>query len=155
MAPPVVIPCMAATPYYQGVDFGTTRWITITQDRIDLFARTTGDVRWIHVDAERAARESPWKSTVADGYLLLSLIPSLLTELIVVIGWSTAINTGIDGCQFPGVVTAGTRVRMGSQMARARLLSGNGCRIGFDIRFEVEGSDTPACLARVNYAYFE
>jgi acyl dehydratase len=152
---PIVIPCIAATPYYQGTECGTTPWLTIAEDRIELFGRATGDTRWIHLDAERAARESPWKSTIADGYLLLSLVPGLLPQLIVLIGWSTAINTGVDGCAFPGTVTAGARVRMGARLARTRILAGNGCRLGFDVWFEVEGSETPACRARVNYAYFE
>jgi acyl dehydratase len=155
MAQPLVIASMASTPEYQGTELGTTHWIAIAQDRIDLFASATGDTRWIHLDAERAALESPWKSTIADGFLLLSLVPGLLNQLIELLGWSTAINTGVDRCEFPGTVTAGARVRMGARLARARVLPGNGCRLGFDIWFEVEGSPTPACRARVNYAYFE
>jgi len=153
MALPVVMPCMAATPYYQGIECGPTDWLTIGQERIELFARATGDTRWIHLDSERAARESPWKSTIADGYLLLSLVPDLLPQLVVLLGWSTAINTGVDGCEFPGVVTPGARVRLRARLARARVLPQGGCRLGFDVWFEVEGSDTPACRARVNYAY--
>ena len=154
MPQPLVIASMSSTPEYAGTELGTTQWFAIAQDRIALFGRATGDTRWIHLDPERARRESPWKTTIADGYLLLSLVPGLLTRLIVLQGWSTAINTGVDRCEFPGVVTAGSRVRMGARLARARVLAGNGCRIGFDIWFEVEGSPTPACRARVNYAYF-
>jgi len=154
VAQPIVIADMTSTPDYQGTELGTTQWLAIAQDRIERFGHATGDTRWIHLDTERAARESPWKSTIADGYLLLSLVPGLLSQLIVLLGWSTAINTGVDRCEFPGVVTAGSRVRMGARLARARVLAGNGCRIGFDIWFEVEGSPTPACRARVNYAYF-
>jgi acyl dehydratase len=154
MAQPVVIASMASTPDYQGTEFGTTEWVSIAQDRIELFGRASGDTRWIHLDSERAARESPWKSTIADGFLLLSLVPGLLPQLIVLLGWSTAINTGVDRCEFPGIVTAGSRVRMGARLARARVLAGDGCRLGFDVWFEVEGSPLPACRARVNYAYF-
>jgi acyl dehydratase len=64
------------------------------------------------------------ESTIADGYLLLSLVPGLLARLIVLQGWSTAINTGVDRCEFPGVVTAGSRVRMGARLARVRVLPG-------------------------------
>lgn len=154
MALPVVIPSIAATPYYRGTELGASRWVTITQDRIDRFARATDDRRWIHTDPERAERESPWKSAIADGYLLLSLIPDLLPQLIVLIGWTTAINTGVDRCEFPGPVTAGSRVRLRSRLARARYMPVGGCRLGFDAEFEVEGSDVPGCVARVNYAYF-
>jgi len=154
VAQPLVIAEMISTPDYQGTDLGATHWFPIAHDRIALFGRATGDTRWIHVDPERAARESPWKSTIADGYLLLSLVPGLLPQLIILEGWSTAINTGVDRCEFPGAVTAGSRVRMGARLARARVLPGQGCRLGFDIWFEVEGGQTPACRARVNYAYF-
>jgi acyl dehydratase len=155
MTEPLVIPSIAATPEYQGRELGTTQWRVMSQERIELFGRATGDTRWIHVDAERAARESPWKGAIADGLNLLSLVPGMLPELIVLVGWTTAINTGVDRCEFPGVATAGSRVRMGARLARVRMLPGAGCRLGFDIWFEVEGSDTPACRARVNYAYFE
>jgi acyl dehydratase len=159
MAQPLVIRSVHETPEFIGTELGTTQWVAIEQDRIALFGRATGDTRWIHLDPERAARESPWKSTVADGYLLLSLVPSLLPQLIVLLGWTTAINTGVDRCEFPGPATAGSRVRMGGRLARARVITGNdggaGCRLGFDVWFEVEGSTSPACRARVNYAYFE
>ena len=89
MPQPLVISSMVSTPDYQGTELGTTQWFAVAQDRIEQFARASGDTRWIHLDAERAARESPWKSTVADGFLLLSLVPGLLPQLIVLRGWST------------------------------------------------------------------
>jgi acyl dehydratase len=155
MSLPVVIPCMAASRLFQGAELGTTDWVTIDQARIDRFAAATGDRRWIHVDPERAARESPWKSTVADGYLLLSLVPELLSRRLVLIGWSSAINIGVEGCVFHRVVTPGSRVRMGARIARARTLPPNGCRLRVDVWFEVEGRDEPCFEARVDYAYFE
>ena len=102
---------MASTPDYQGTELGTTQWLAIGQDRIQLFGAATGDTRWIHLDPERAARESPWKSAIADGFLLLSLVPGLIEQLIVLRGFSTAINTGVDRCEFPGAATAGSRGR--------------------------------------------
>ena len=151
---PVVIPCMAVARHYQGVELGTTDWVTIDQERIELFATATGDRRWIHVDPERAADESPWKSTIVDGYLLLSLVPALLSRLLVVIGWTSAINIGVHGCEFLGVVPAGSRVRLGARLARARPLLGNSCRLRIDVWFDVEGRDEPCFRARVDYAYF-
>src|SRR5258706_5392397 len=99
MAKPLVISSMARTPDYQGTELGTTQWLVIENERIEQFGRATGDTRWIHLDTERAALESPWKSTIADGYLLLSLVPGLLGQLIELHGWSTAINTGVDRCE--------------------------------------------------------
>jgi acyl dehydratase len=154
MALPVVIPCMAASRYYSGTSLGVTRWVPITQERIDLFADATGDHQWIHCDVERAAHESPWKSTVAHGFLSLSLVPTLLPEIVVLIGWKTAINTGVDNCRFVAPVPAGSRVRMAAEVAKARTLPGGGCRLGFAVEFEIEGCDQPACSATVNYMYF-
>jgi len=152
--PERVIATLDAVREYQGLDLGCTEWFEIDQERISLFARATGDERWIHVDPERAARESPWKSTVVDGFLLLSLVPYLLPQLIEVRGWSAAVNVGADRCVFPEPVHAGSRVRLGARVARARPLPPNGARLGFDVWFEAEGRDEPVGRARVNYAYF-
>jgi len=152
--PAHVIESLDGVRDHQGAELGCTEWLEIDQQRIELFARATGDQRWLHVDSERAARESPWKDTVVDGLLLLSLVPHLLPELIEVRGWSAAVNIGADHCVFPEPVTAGTRVRLGARIARARPLPPNGARLGFDVWFEAEGRDETIARARVNYAYF-
>jgi acyl dehydratase len=154
MALPVVIPCIAATRYYSGTPLGATQWVPITQKRIDLFADVTGDHQWIHCDPERAARESPWKTTVAPAYLMLSLVPTLLPELLVLIGWKTAINTGVEDCRFVAPAPAESRVRMAAELATARTLPGGGCRLAFAVEFEIEGSPEPACVATVTYVYY-
>lgn len=150
----VVITDLEAVRGFQGADLGTTAWFTIDQARIERFARATGDTRWLHLDPERAARDSPWKNTVADGYLLLSLVPNLLPQLIEVRGWRAAINVGADHCTFPGVVTEGSRVRLGARVGRARSLPPSGAHLGFEVWFEVEGSAEPVARGRVSYAYF-
>jgi len=154
MALPVVIPSIAASRQYSGTSLGVTRWIPITQERIDLFADSTGDHQWIHCDVARASRESPWKTTVAHGFLALSLVPTLLPELLVLIGWKTAINAGVNDCRFIAPVPAGSRVRMAAKVAKARTLPGRACRLSFAVEFEIEGCDEPACTATVNYMYF-
>ena len=151
---PIVVPTMAAARYYVGADLGTTEWLQIDQARIDRFADATDDRQWIYCDVERASRESPWKSTVAHGYLLLALAPTLLKKLMVLVGWRTAVNTGVEKLRFPVPVPAGSRVRMAGRIANARTLPGGGCRVGFGIEFELEGSDEPACTAIVNFVYF-
>ena len=153
MPEPVIVPLDAARDF-QGTELGCTDWTEIDPQRIERFARATGDTRWQHADPDRAARESPWKSTVADGYLLLSLVPHLLPQIIQVRGGSAAINAGADRCVFHDCVTAGSRVRLGARVARARLLPPSGARLDFDIWFEVEGRSEPVARARVNYAYF-
>ena len=151
---PLVVPSIAFVRYYSGADLGNTEWLQIDQDRIDLFGDATNDWQWIHCDVERASSESPWKGTVAHGYLLLSLAPTLLKKLLVLVGWRTAINTGVERLRFPAPVPAGSRVRLAGRIAKARSLPGGGCRIGFGVEFEIEGGDEPACTAVVNYVYF-
>ena len=117
---PMVVPTMAAARHYVGADLGTTEWLQIDQARIDRFADATNDRQWIYCDVERAGRESPWKSTVAHGYLLLALAPTLLKKLMVLVGWKTAINTGVEKLRFPAPAPAGSRVRMAGRIANAR-----------------------------------
>jgi acyl dehydratase len=149
-----VIPSLAAVHDYVGVPLGATDWVTISQERIDAFADVTGDHQWIHCDVERASRESPWKSTIAHGYLTLALTPDLLAQLLEIVGWKTAVNTGVEKLRFSSPVPAGGRVRMRAEIRDARDLPGGGLRIGFAVRFELEGASKPVLLATVNYAYF-
>ena len=82
------------------------------------------------------------------------LIPDLLPQLLVLRGWTRAINTALEDCTFPGGAPAGSRVRMHGTLARARSVPGGGVRISFRVEFEVEGADAPACRALVHYGYF-
>jgi len=154
MALPVVMPCITAVKWYSGMSLGRTDWISIDQARIDGFADAIDDHQWIYCDVERASRESPWKGTIANNYLLLSLVPALLPDLIVLLGWKTAINTGVPECTFGAPVPAGSRVRMSARLAKARHVPNGGCRLSFAVSFEVEGGDASACDATVNYLYF-
>lgn len=154
MSLPLVLPAFSAVRYYAGSDLGATGWLEITQERVDAFGRATGADDWIHCDPERAARESPWKGTVAPGLLLLSLIPDLLPQLVVLLGWRTAVNAGIDECVFPEPAPVGSRVRLLATLSRARKVPGGGVRLSFGVEFEVEGRSEPACTANVHYAYF-
>ena len=154
MALPVVMPGFAAAKYYVGASLGATEWFVIDQARVDRFADAAGESNWIHCDPERASREAPWKGAVVPGYLLLSLVPNLLPRLVVLLGWSTAINAGVDGCEFPTPAPVGSRVRLGASLARARTFPGDGVRLTFAVHVDVEGADDPALRARVHYAYF-
>ena len=153
MGTPTVIPSLDDFVDYEGTQLGVSDWVAIHQDRIDAFADATDDRQWIHCDAERARRESPWKKTVAHGYLTISLAPTLLKQLLRVEGWSAAINTGIDKMRLSSPVLAGSRVRMRARIKDVRSLSGGRVRVAFGLRFEVEGSAKPACTASVNYVY--
>ena len=150
----LTIPSLAAVKDHIGVPLGPSDWVTITQERIDAFAHATGDRQWIHCDVERASRESPWKTTIAHGYLTLSLMPHLLTEVLAIGGWKTAVNTGLDKLRLSAPVPADSRVRLRAEIKDARALPKKGLRVTFAVRVEVEGSSKPAMLANINFAYF-
>ncbi len=150
---PIVIPNLTALKDYEGTQLGVSEWITVDQERIDAFARVTGDHQWIHCDVERARRESPWKQTIAHGYLTIALIPDLMDRLLQIDGWTSAINTGIDKMRFSAPVPAGSRVRLHGEIRSVRTLPRGGVRVTFGVRIEVEGNPKHACTARVNTVY--
>jgi acyl dehydratase len=150
----LVIPRLADVKAHVGEKLGPTEWFRVEQPRIDAFARATEDDQWIHCDVERATRESPWKGTIAHGYLTLSLTPHLLAQLLTIQGWKTAVNTGLDKLRLSSPVPAGGRVRMSAVIKAVRELPRDGLRVTFAVRIEVEGAAKPALLANVNYAYF-
>ena len=154
MATPTVIPTPAAASGFVGRELGPSEWVSVAQERIDAFAEVTGDRQWIHCDVERARRESPWKSTIAHGYLSLSLVPALLASVVEIRGAASGVNTGLDKLRLSAPVPAGSRVRLRAEIKDVRTLPRGGARITFAVRLEVEGSPKPALLASVNYAYF-
>ncbi len=154
MSNPIALPNVAAIADLVGRDLGATDWIEISQQRIDDFATATGDRQWIHCDADRAERESPFKSTIAHGYLTLSLVPTLLPQLLVIDACESVINTGIEKLRLSTPVLSGSRIRMSASVKGMRNLPRGGARVTFAIRVEVEGSPKPACHGDVTYVYF-
>ena len=151
---PTIIPSVAALKDFVGHTLGTSDWITISQERINTFADATGDHQWIHCDTERAERESPFKSTIAHGYLTVSLAPALLAELVIVNHCGTVINTGIEKMRLSTPVLCGARVRMSATLQAARDLPKGGVRVTIAVRFEVDGEQKPACHGNVTYVYY-
>lgn len=141
-----------------GQEVHTSDWLTITQQRIDGFAAATGDHQWIHTDPERAARESPWKATIAHGYLTLSLYP-LLRGLVAADkplfpGVSQIINYGLDKLRFPNAVRSGSRVRARCVLLRVEEIAG-GLQMTEQVTVEIEGQPKPGCVAEaIMRAYF-
>jgi acyl dehydratase len=127
-----------------GEDLGTTEWTTLGQDRIDQFAAATGDHQWIHVDVERA-KAGPFGSTIAHGYLTLSLCAPFLGELAQVGGISMGINYGIDKARFIAPVPAGARVRGSGEVVSVTEVPG-GVQAVVRITIELEGSEKPAAV---------
>jgi acyl dehydratase len=128
-----------------GTDLGYSDWITIDQERINQFADATGDHQWIHVDPERAA-QGPFKTTIAHGYLTLSLLPVLTTGLVRVDGVRMGVNYGVNKVRFPAPVPVDSRVR-----ARVEIVSvedvGGGVQVTSRVTIERDGGDKPVCVA--------
>jgi acyl dehydratase len=135
-----------------GADLGTSDWIVIDQDRIDAFAEATGDHQWIHVDRERAAT-GPFGTTIAHGYLSLSLPAGMLGDLLQVPTALMGVNYGLDRVRFPTPVPSGSRVRIIGRVADA---TGDDqmVQVGVDLTVELEGADKPACAARMIARYY-
>jgi acyl dehydratase len=128
-----------------GRHLGSSDWLEITQERVNLFAEATGDYQWIHVDVERAKRESPFGGPIAHGYLSLSLSNLLVPTVVEVDGFSLAINYGVDRVRFPAPVPVGARLRAGVEMVEVSDVAG-GIQTTMRITMEVEGSEKPACV---------
>jgi len=154
MPSPTIIPGVAALKQSLGKPLGVSDWVAITQERINAFALATDDHQWIHVDLERARRESPFKQTIAHGYLTLSLAPMLLPQVVRVEGVRLGVNYGLDKMRLPAPVPAGARVRLAAVIKDVRDLPGGGARTTLALTFELEGSSKPACTAEAIYVYY-
>jgi len=124
---------------------GISEWIAIDQARIDAFAAATGDQQWIHVDAERAAA-SPFGTTIAHGYLTLSLLPLLSSTAFALVDVGTAINYGLNRVRFPAPVPVGSRVRGHFDLLACEAVKG-GVQLTIKVTVEREGSERPVCVA--------
>lgn len=129
-----------------GQHLGHSDWIEITQERVNLFADATGDHQWIHIDAERATKESPFGGPIAHGFLTLSLIPMLLPQIFVQKGFSMGVNYGMERVRFPSPVPVGARLRAGVLLDDVTDIAG-GIQTEMTITLEVEGSAKPSCVA--------
>jgi len=138
-----------------GSEVGVSEWLEVTQDRIHQFAEATGDRQWIHVDPERARRESPYGAAVAHGFLTLSLLSPLLSQAVTLAGdFKYRINYGLNRLRFPAPVPAGSRIRARVTLQSVEEIAG-GIQICWAITVDVEGSSKPALAAEwLLRAYF-
>jgi len=156
MLTPTVIPGVGAIRDFLGKPLGLSDWVEVTQDRIDRFAEATGDHQWIHVDPERARRESPFGTTIAHGYLTLSLAPVLLDQVMRVDGEPTVVNAGIERMKLSAPVPAGSQVRLRAEIKKVRDMPGGaGVRVTIGIVIEIEGSKRPALTGDCILIYLE
>jgi len=137
----------------EGVELGTTDWLTVDQKRINRFADATGDHQWIHVDPERAA-SGPYGGTIAHGLLTLSLLPQFLHQLYRVDGVRMAINYGLNKVRFPAPVPVGSRLRARSRVAEVTRMEG-AVQAVLATTLEVEGAEKPAAVIESIVRYVE
>ena len=140
-------------PGLEGVGLGTSKWLEITQDRVDVFADATDDHQWIHTDPVRA-KEGPFRGPIAHGYLTLSLVIPLWTELLDVDDVRTKVNYGLNKVRFPSPVPVGARIRLMGSIAKVEEVGGEGLQITADVTIEIEGSDKPACVAQPVFRFY-
>jgi acyl dehydratase len=129
----------------QGTSLDPSDWLTIDQGRINDFARVTGDQQWIHVDPDRA-RTGPFGTTIAHGYLTLSLVNLFLPQMIEVRGFSSGLNVGSDRLRFLAPVLVGSRIRGSGEILSAEEVKGAAIQAVIRVTVEIEGSDKPACV---------
>jgi acyl dehydratase len=132
-----------------GQELGTSNWIVIDQKRVDAFADTTGDHQWIHVDVERARTESPYRTTIAHGFLTLSLIPGLSKDNYRVDNAKMGINYGLNRVRFLAPVPVGSRIRLKSELVDATKVNDTTVDLTVRQTVELDGSDKPAAVAEV------
>ena len=145
---------VAALADHVGQEVGTSDWLVVSQQQIDTFADATGDHQWIHVDIARATAETPFKSTIAHGFLTLSLLSALLRSTVAVDGLRMAINYGLNRVRFVSPVPAGARIRGRVTLGAVAPVEG-GVQATWGITVEREHGDKPCLVAEWLVRYYQ
>lgn len=138
---------------FLGKKLGESEWLEVNQERINLFADATLDHQWIHVDTERASKESAYKTTIAHGYLTLSLLPYMWNQIIEVNNLKMMVNYGMDKMRFGQPVLVGSRIRLVSSLESIENLRGI-CKAGIKFQIEIEGERKPALEGIATFLYY-
>ena len=153
MANKTVIDGIAGLEGLAGKELGKSEWRTMTFEDIVRFADATGDHQWIHVDRERARRESPFKAPVAHGYFTLSLVAGLFFEIVEARNFALVVNYGLNKVRFPAPLKEGQRYRLAIKLQDAKQVQ-NAVEALLAATIEVEGESKPACAAEVVYRFY-
>jgi acyl dehydratase len=152
--PPRVIEDLEDLKSFAGREIGMTDWFVVTQERIQQFAEATEDRQWIHVDRERAKRESPYHTTIAHGFLTLSLVSFLMKQAIQIKGGvRMAVNYGLNRVRFPSPVRADSKIRGRFTLLTLKEVS-NAFEAVFSVTVESEGAEKPCCAAEWVVRYY-
>ena len=129
-----------------GQEVAVSDWLTITQQQVNLFAEATGDHQWIHIDPEKAAA-GPFGSTIAHGFLTLSLLPRFFESSMEIVECRMGVNYGLNKVRFTAPVPVGSRLRARMTLLSAEPIEGNGLQMAWNVIVEREGADKPVCVA--------
>ncbi len=156
--PPRVIESLESLKLHTGEELGVSDWLAITQDRVNTFAETTEDRQWIHIDADRAKRESPYHTTIAHGFLTLSLISQFMKQTIELRSLRMAINYGLNRVRFTSPVTVGSRIRARFTLQSIKDIAG-GVEAIYNVTIESESAKNeaatkPCCVAEWVVRYY-
>jgi acyl dehydratase len=151
---PVVVADLDELKNFVGREIGASDWLQVTQERIQQFAEATEDRQWIHLDTERAKRESPYGTTIAHGFLTLSLVSYLMKQAVQIQGGlRMAVNYGLNRVRFPAPVPAGSRIRGRFALTELKELP-KGIEAVFSVTVESEGREKPCCVAEWIVRYY-
>ncbi len=144
---------MAELPGLVGTELGTSAWVEVTQEQVNLFAEATGDHQWIHVDVERAKAESPFGGPIAHGYLTLSLLIPMWSEVLVVTDAKMAVNYGLNKVRFPSPVPVGSKLRLTATLRDVEEVAG-GLQVTVAAVIEADGAAKPVCIAEPVFRFY-
>jgi acyl dehydratase len=151
---PVVLEDVRALKEFVGREIGVTGWLSLTQKRIEQFAEATEDRQWIHLDRERGSRESPYGTTIAHGFLTLSLVSYFVREAIQIRGGvRMAVNYGLNRVRFPSPVRSDSNIRARIALLTLKELA-DAVEVTFNVTIESENSDKPCCVAEWVVRYY-
>ena len=152
--PPLVVESLHSLGRFVGREIATTEWFLLTQDRIQQFAETTEDRQWIHIDRERAQRDSPYGTTIAHGFFTLSLVSYFLQKAIQIgSGVRMSVNYGLNRVRFPSPVLAGSKIRARFTLQATKDIA-DAVEATFSVVIEGENSDKPCCVAEWVVRYY-
>jgi acyl dehydratase len=144
---------MAELPGLVGTELGTSDWYEVTQEAVNKFADATADHQWIHIDVERAKKESPFGGPIAHGYLTLSLVVPLAAQVLTVTDQKMGVNYGLNKVRFPAPVPVGSKVRASVTLKDVEQVAG-GLQNVLAVTIEREGGDKPVCIAEWVVRYY-
>jgi acyl dehydratase len=144
---------MAELPGLTGTELGTSEWVEVSQEQVNLFAEATGDHQWIHVDVERAKKESPFGGPIAHGYLTLSLLIPMWSEVLVVSDATMGVNYGLNKVRFPSPVPVGSKLRLTATLEAVEEVTG-GLQLTVAAVIEAEGAPKPVCIAEPVFRFY-